>query len=727
MLKNDMFIRILLLCCFFCTVSAFAEVSLDAYRVSYDSKNDIISAEGDVIIRQFDEFGRQKRELQTESVEYHRKIGIITLKGKSVLKETTGEIITSDGIEIKDDFKKGIIKAFSIIMKDRAWIDAESGEKNDNVYSLIRAKYSPCYENKDKCTVPLWDLYADKVTYDSQSKMLTYKNVRLRMKGHTILYSPYFSHPSFDVKRKSGFVTPMIHANNDTGTLIGIPYFWALSDSQNLKVTPFLNFRRRGFILVEYKEALSHGDLDISSSFLSKSHNSKAVSEDKNNRWNIAVSYRSVALSGKRLVFDIDRSSDVTYLIKYPVSKKYAGSVIQRKCNTSKVGAEFFDNSYFLDTKMYFFQIPNKNTVPFVFPKINFQYEQDNIMHGIMSWNSDLLCLSRNTSNPCKELRRLSNKIGWKRRIPYKSGIVLDALTAVRTDAYFINYGNILDEENNIYPIFENNLALSYPMYSEIGKHCHSVWGPKVSFTSVRASKARRNLTINEDSLFPDYNELNLYAINRIGGIDNIEHGERITYGIENSIYKDTGSLRLFDMFIGKANMLNSKRERASSVGRLVFYPAENFSIRTRFVGFPFLEPMKMFELGSNVKIKKITFDCAYFGENRINRLRHHGLSQIGCSFGYKINTYWEVSCSQIYNLKRKAGKRNLSRGIFCKYKDECFEFGFGVYKSRYKDMDLKQKTGIMLTFAFKNLGEISHSAKKYDYKSLISKSIPAL
>lgn len=703
-------------------LSVYAEVSLDARRISYDSRKDTISAEEEVLIKQLDEFGNKKRELQTDRLEYNRKTGIINFYGKTVLRERTGEIITSNSIKIDDNLKNGIIKTLSIIMKDRAWIDAEYGEKNGDLYSLSKATYSPCYENKN-CSVPLWDLYADKVVYDSKNKTLTYNNVRLRMKGHTILYSPYFSHPSFEVKRKSGFVTPIIHANNDTGTLIGIPYFWAVSTSQNFKITPFINFRRRALMVIEYKEALPHGDFSVSSSGLSRSHNKKEPEEERKNRWSIALSYRTINIPNKRLIFDIDRASDVTYLIKYPVSQKYAGSIIQRKCNTSKVGMEFFDDNYFLDMKTYLFQTPNKETSPFVFPKINFQYEKEDILKGTAFFSSDFLGLSRNKSDPCKDLGRFSNKIGWKNEIPHSSGIILDISTAVRIDSYFANCREERPNKNNIsksYPILENGLACSYPIYSDLGRSYNSIWGPRVALSSMRTSRNRYNLHINEDSIFDHYNDLNLFNLNKSTGIDTIENGEKITYGVENSIYKESGR-RLFETFIGKMNMLNYREEKSKAVGRLVCHPSENFSIRTRFVGLPFLEPLKMFEMGSNFKFKKFNFDCAYFGENRMNKVRKYEVSQVGCSLGYQVSRNWSVSCSQVFNFKRKAGNRNLSRAIFCKYKDECFEFGFGIYKCQYKDMDLKRKTGLMLTFAFRNLCEISQSSKKYEYRSLIN------
>jgi lipopolysaccharide assembly outer membrane protein LptD (OstA) len=189
-----------------------------------------------------------------------------------------------------------------------------------------------------------------------------------------------------------------------------------------------------------------------------------------------------------------------------------------------------------------------------------------------------------------------------------------------------------------------------------------------------------------------------------------LEHKERTSLGVENNIY--TGNRKILNFFIGKS--------KSDNVGRIVIHPTDFCAVRSRFVGVPFNHNLKMLELGLTSKIDKLSLDVSYFGDKRKNKHRDFSLSQIGGSVGYHINQYWSASYSEILNLQKKAGNKNLSRGIFIKYKDECCEFGFGVYKSKYKDMDIKPRTGIILTFAFKNLGEISQSSKKFRYKSII-------
>jgi lipopolysaccharide assembly outer membrane protein LptD (OstA) len=128
---------------------------------------------------------------------------------------------------------------------------------------------------------------------------------------------------------------------------------------------------------------------------------------------------------------------------------------------------------------------------------------------------------------------------------------------------------------------------------------------------------------------------------------------------------------------------------------------------------------LKLLESGVNLKIGRVSSGIGYIYDSRKNPFREKSISQLGLSLGIKISQFWNVSVSQIFNMKKWMGHRNLSRGVFFDYKDECFGFGIGVYKSKYRDKDISPKTGFMITILFKNLANIGGYLKKI-YKSNI-------
>jgi lipopolysaccharide assembly outer membrane protein LptD (OstA) len=217
-------------------------------------------------------------------------------------------------------------------------------------------------------------------------------------------------------------------------------------------------------------------------------------------------------------------------------------------------------------------------------------------------------------------------------------------------------------------------------------------------------------LNFREDSITNIVDDLSLFEINKFKGIDYIDRGEKLTCGFENSLF--FRNKKLLNFFIGQSK---------HAIGKATLNISDVVSLRTRFVGAPCGKHNKIFECGSRTQFSKICFDFSYFGDKQKNKYRDFDLSQIGGSVSYKINSCWKIVYSQIFNLKKGVGHKSLSSGIFAKYKNECLDFGIGVYKSHYRDLDLKPKTGIIITFSFKTLGNFSQNLNMHQHLRMIS------
>ena len=178
---------------------------------------------------------------------------------------------------------------------------------------------------------------------------------------------------------------------------------------------------------------------------------------------------------------------------------------------------------------------------------------------------------------------------------------------------------------------------------------------------------------------------------------------------------------RWLNFFIGKSNSISEDEDsqfkgRSATVGRIVLKPLDNLSLRTRFVGIPISEKVQQFESGINGEYKRFFAGTGYLYDKRIKLVHEKGIAQLKLNCGYKINDFWKVSFSKILNLKG-GGKRNLARSFFASYTDECFSMDFGIYRTNFRDKDIKPRTGIILAISFKNLGDFIKSGKsrKYD------------
>ncbi|MDR2458880.1 MAG: LPS assembly protein LptD [Holosporales bacterium] len=695
--------------------------------VSFDPVSGLITASGDVVITQETDDHRV-RELHTDRIEYNKNTGNILLVGNAIVKDYTGDLFSANNIRLDEDFKNAIAEALVFVTRDTIKVKAEMARKDGEVFTFNDASYSPCRETN--CKLPLWDLAAETVVYDRKEKKFIYKNVRLRIKGVPVLFTPYLSHPSFDVKRKTGFLPPVIRHCSRNGMFVGIPYYVAIGDDRDLKLLPFLNSKKRGLITSEYRQKFASGDFDISASALSRSKSKTAEDVDKHARWHVDSSFHSYNWDRKTLAVRINRSRDVTYKTTYPVDfRRHNSQWLNSTYNDSNAIFETYDRNYFLTTESHIFQTDDKLTAPTVLPHINLDCTKGNF-----TFNSDMMFLTRRNAPSqtlSKRFCRISNKVGWNKSMSLNRFLV-EVNSGIRTDIF--NVGKTTDTTQNppqditksahkIFPIFENQVSVSMPLVSRsrIGATDNTViWGPKVTITSIETSNKRTNFKPNEDSVFSNFSDINFYALNRFGGYDNIDAGERISMGLEGSRYNS--KRRWVNAFIGKSARLGSKKNttlygRNSMVGRVILKPLENIAMRVRFVGFKPFEKSQLFEAGVNASYKNVFGGIGYFHNSKVSDVQEGGLSQLNISCGVKINEFWNISGSQVINLKHSNGKHMLAHGVSATYDDECCNFSVGIYRMNFRKNDVKPRTGFILSIVFKTLGNMikTHSMRSFD------------
>jgi LPS-assembly protein len=702
-----------------------ARITLNSKVVSFDPVNGLITASGDVVVTQETDDHRI-RELHTDRIEYNKNTGDIRLIGNAIVKDYAGDLFSANNIRLDENFKNAIAEALVFVTKDAIKVKAGKARKEGEVFTFNDASYSPCRETN--CKLPLWDLAAETVVYDRKEKKFIYKNVKLRIKGVPVLFTPYLSHPSFDVERKTGFLPPVIRHCSRSGTFIGVPYYVAIGNDRDLKLLPFLNSKRRGMVTSEYRQKFAKGDFDVSASILSRSKSKTAEDIDKRARWHVDSSFRSYNWDRKTLAVRLNCSRDVTYKTTYPADfKRHNSPWLNSTYNDSNVVFETYDCNYFLTTESHVFQTEDKLTAPTVLPHINFDCARGDFM-----FNSDMMFLTRRSSPSqtlSKRFGRISNKVGWNKSMSL-SMFLVEVNSGIRAD--FFNVGKTTDttqdppqeiskSSHKLFPIFENQVSVSMPLVSRIKAIDNTViWGPKVTITSIETSNNRVNFKPNEDSVFSNFSDLNFYALNRFGGYDNIDAGERVSIGFEGSSYNS--KRRWVNACIGKSAGLGGKKstmlnERNAMVGRVVLKPIENIAMRIRFVGLRPFEKSQLFEAGVSAGFKNVFGGVGYFHNSKVSYVQGNGLSQLNINGGVKINEFWSVTASQVINLKHGNGKHMLAHGVSATYDDECCNFSVGIYRMNFKKNDVKPRAGFALSIVFKTLGNMikTHSVRSFD------------
>ncbi|HEY8963403.1 MAG TPA: LptA/OstA family protein, partial [Alphaproteobacteria bacterium] len=208
-------------------------VDYAADAVDYNQDSKIVNLTGHV------ELVQEGRTLIADRVVYNLKDDIATAEGNVVIKEPTGDVSYAESVELSDKMRNGLVNRLFTTMADGSRIWAATGTKQgDTSMALQDARYTACKAcEKDPDKRPPWQLHADSVDWRKEEQRVVYKNAWLDLGGVPVLYTPYFSHPDGTVEQKSGFLTPTMGWNSELGGFYSQPYYWAISPSTDMTVT----------------------------------------------------------------------------------------------------------------------------------------------------------------------------------------------------------------------------------------------------------------------------------------------------------------------------------------------------------------------------------------------------------------------------------------------------------------------------------------------------------
>jgi len=102
----------------------------------------------------------------------------------------------------------------------------------DGVSRLESATFSTCPPGDEA-----WQLDADRVRLDPNTRQGTARNVTLWFQGVPLFYSPWFRFP-IGGDRMSGFLAPRFGRSSSSGTDISIPWYWNAAPNFDATLTP---------------------------------------------------------------------------------------------------------------------------------------------------------------------------------------------------------------------------------------------------------------------------------------------------------------------------------------------------------------------------------------------------------------------------------------------------------------------------------------------------------
>lgn len=526
-------------------------VLLNADHLTYDQNTGIVTAEGNV------EISQGERVLMADRVIYSERDGRVVASGNVSILEPTGEVLFADYAELRDEMRNGVIDNFRARLTDNSRFAAAAATRVDGNTTIIEsAVYSPCSLcGRPPEEAPLWQLRAKEVVHDQTAQTITYYNSTLEFFGVPVFWTPYLSHPDPTVERKSGFLVPTFTSNNFFGFGTAVPYYWVIDDQTDMTVTPLLSLEQRPQLGAEFRQRTATGAYRIEGSITNADNEDPRLGAYGEDLWRGHLRADGRFRVGEDFAygFNVFRASDYSYLRQYRVPGRSLSSLV------SRAYVEGVEKSHYLGFNAYSFQrqraISPQGSSPFVFPLIDYQFKTDptDQLGSYFSFNSNFAALFRERGT---DTRRLALDGSWT--LPYTSryGEVYEFTAGLQSVGYWFNQSPTGELPQNA---DDNDTALRMRPYAILTWRMPFVSGegnirqvlePIVQGIATPYGGNNRKAP-NEDSLTLEFDDTNLFSLNRFPGYDRFDGGPRLNYGLRYGLYGQGGGYS--DFFVGQS------------------------------------------------------------------------------------------------------------------------------------------------------------------------------
>jgi LPS-assembly protein len=684
-------------------------VVLRADEVSYDQEIGVVRATGNVEASQGD------RVLTADAITYNERTDTVTAQGNVVLLEPTGEVLFADYVELRDEFKNGVITGIRVRLTDNSRLAANEARRSDgNRTEMSKAVYSPCESCRENPQRPLlWQLKANRVIHNQQAQRIDYYDAFLEVFGVPVAYTPFFSHPDPTVDRQTGFLVPDYGSSSDLGLMLRVPYYFNITPSMDATFAPLFTSKEGVVLAGEYRQRLAQGSFEFSGSITrpkERDINGERLAT-RDTRGHIFGMGRFQVDPTWRWGFDLARSTDDTYLRRY--------EILNDDTLTSDIFVEGFRGRNYFNASAYSFQglrdDDDPGLTPSIWPIVDYNFVSEPTRLGSRyHLDVNLLQLTRTEGT---DSRRLSVNTGWQ--LPYvaPAGDVYTLSANLRGDIYLVNGlarpGRAAgDSFSGVTGRFHPRLALDwrYPFVREQGT-VRQVIEPLASVV-LSPFEANPDEIPNEDSVSFEFDDTNLFSHDRFPGLDRVEGGPHFNVGLKAGVYGASGgstTLIFGQTFRTRDNDTFPQRSglettRSDYVGRLTITPNEYFQYNHRFrldrddFGFRRNE----IDLAMGPDRARLNFGFVELSRD-LSADEAQSRRELRASGRIKLTEFWSANGSWRRDLSQNGG--TISAGVGISYEDECIIFTSSFRRDFTRDRDIKPSTSINFRIALKHLG----------------------
>lgn len=512
-------------------------IVLTADAVDYDTATGVTVARGHV------ELSRGNRRVLADRISYDPATRKVTAEGDVALLEPDGNTLFVRRLEIDDDLREGFVENVAARLADGSALAATSGERRaGNVSTLRQAVYSPCPICAEPGSAPLWQLKAETVEHDQTEQVIRYRDAWFELFGVPVGYSPYFEHPDPTVKKRSGFLAPSIGSRSELGLFAQVPYYYVLAPNRDVTVAPIFYSESEPVLVAELRDLQPAGMTQLSGSITytdAYQANSALPPDGQEARGHIRGTGRYALGPDGATGFELFLASDPTYLDRYNFSDE---DVLQNRGYVERI----WERNYW-GLNAYGFQglrpSDDQSLIPIALPLAEASLRSPtDALGAIWTLDANLLALTRSEG---LDTRRASLRGGYELPWTGRYGDLWRLGASLRGDIYYTDGDPLTLQDNGdeqatgrILPML--TLDWSLPLVRNDAEWQHVI-EPVVAGVLTTYGGNPEDIP-NEDSTDLEFDDTNLFEPIRFTGLDRVESGPKVSYGLRFGSYAASGA-----------------------------------------------------------------------------------------------------------------------------------------------------------------------------------------
>ena len=490
-----------------------ANLIADRIQIAPDG---VLLASGSVTVWQGD------TQITADEITYSSKQNKLNIVGPIHLTDGSGTVILANQAILSRDLTQGIIYSARIILSQKVQIaTAQISRINSRYAQAYNVAATSCFICNNE--VPLWQIRAKRIVHDSLEKQLYFDQAHLRVRDIPVFFFPYLRLPDPSLKRATGFLVPQLSTSTTLGTAIRTPYFLKIGANRDLTLTPVVS-TKTDTLNYRYRQAFQNGSLHVDGAL---SHDTLLP---KKGRGYLLGNAGFNLDSGYFLGVQLQAVSDPSYMFEYDISEidRLESNITLNRTARFKNSELRFSNYYSLRNS------ENNATQPTLVTESFFQRRlYPEITGGVIDLETSFLVSYRYSDQNIDgyDTARLSFNTDWHRDWTYYNGIIVDVETEFETSQYHIRQNTSVSPNVTRFSAAQA-IGLRWPLSRRLKNGGTQRIEPRIQLAGLKSFSG--NIP-NQDSTRVEFDEGNLYRINRVPGFDRTEPGTRLNLGVSSA------------------------------------------------------------------------------------------------------------------------------------------------------------------------------------------------